>query len=310
MITIFDFETTGLDIATLEITQFAYTILNEDFKQVESKCICIKANIDDTSKASEITGLKYDFLQEYGKTQEEFLKILKEVYNKSNYLIAHNGKAFDFLILNRLLNVDCEKEKHCIDTIKDLDVLTSKLDDNNDFYRKKNLKTMPSLRDLIRETLNIHIPQDTNLLHNAGTDVLFLTALIVNLRATEQLFLNGMDRLKSIKTYRVFFKNWQKNLFANYKSDLKSIPMMDADGMSVMKNGRQQWEAKQLRKTDIELEKLKVKWKQEFDITHGTDYLFVKEEEYQKNKKNPFGVFKAVGFDISRSRTEYAKMDD
>jgi len=313
MITIFDFETTGLDIATLEVCEFAYTILNEDMEAVESQSFLVKANIDDTSKASEITGLKYDFLQKAGKTQEEFLKILKEVYDKSNYLIAHNGKRFDFLVLNRLLNIDCISEKHCIDTMKDLSCLSAKEEIVNSFYEDRKLKNDYSeLRALIREVLDIHISLKINVLHRAEADVFFLTNIIQHLYKEEAFFINGVDRLKRLKTYRVFFKNWQneKEVFNNYKSDLKSIPMVDANGMSVMKNGRQQWEAKQLKKTDTELEKLKVKWKQEFDITHGTDYLFVKEEEYQQNKKNPFGVVKRVDFDISRSQIQYARVDD
>ncbi len=311
MITIFDFETTGLDITTLEVTQFAYTILNDDFKQTETRSFCVKANIDDASIASKVTGLKYDFLQKHGKTQEEFLTVLKEVYNKSNYLVAHNGKKFDFLILNRLLNVDCEKEKQCIDTIRDLSVLSLENEEDykqdNDFYTQNELKReYNKLRHLAQEILRIHIDKDS--MHNASVDVFYLTSILQTLHKQEKLFLNNTQQTSKLKTYRVFFDdNECKFRVKKGCSDLKPVKKLDENQIPVFINGRQEWEELRIVKTDLQLEIIKKEWKDKYDIMHARDYLFRAEEEYQKNKTSPFAEKIVEWCGISNKHKTYIK---
>lgn len=292
MITVFDFETTSLYIATLEITQFAYTILDNNFKQIETQSFCVKANIDDASIASKITGLKYDFLQKHGKTQEEFLTLLKEVYNKSDYLVAHNGKKFDFLILNRLLNVDCEKEKQCIDTIKDLSILSIENEEDykqdNDFYTQSELKKdYNKLRHLAQEILRIHI--DKNTMHDASVDVFYLTSILQTLYKQEKLFLNNTQKTSKLKTYRVFFNDKQMKFTVKKDySELKPVMKLDQNEVPIFINGRQEWEELRIQKTDLMLEKMKKEWMDKYGIINGKDYLFRLEEEYQKDKTSPF----------------------
>lgn len=318
MILVFDFETTSLEISTLEVSQFAYTILNNEFKAIENKSFYVKANIDDTSIASQLTGIKYSFLQEHGKTQEEFLIELKEVYNKSDVLVAHNGKKFDFLILNRLLNVNCENEKKLIDTITDLSFLSIQDAENykqeNDFYKQNEIKKdYNKLRHLAQEILEIHIKKDT--MHDASVDVFYLTSILQKLNKEEKIFLDNSQKIKKLKTYRVFFKDWknEKQVYDNYKSDLKAIFSVDSDGVPIIVNNQKVWEAKQLQKTDLMLEKLKTEWKEKYGFIHAQDYIFRLEEEYQKDKASPFPKKKVEFCGVENKHKTYyedTKSDD
>ena len=136
----FDFETTGLDINVLKVTEVAFNSL---FIDDPGYCDFIKIDENLSEFIVDLTKITDDMLQKYGKDEKivisniyEYISNIHNTIGVNNplYFIAHNGNAYDFIIFKNLfskydLNID--KQWMFIDTLSLSRKLTGHKYDNS-----------------------------------------------------------------------------------------------------------------------------------------------------------------------------------
>lgn len=138
-----DFETTGVDIETLRVTEVGAVLYDWDLMvPIEVQADLVKEadlrKLDDI--IVELTGITDEMIYKYGKDPLEVITRLVGLIDKADYIVAHNGNEFDRPILDRFIkrntpaNIEINAKKiHWIDTMTDIDyprkIGTRKLED-------------------------------------------------------------------------------------------------------------------------------------------------------------------------------------
>jgi DNA polymerase III alpha subunit (gram-positive type) len=92
-----DFEATDKDVNTARITQIAFSIFNEDKKELYhySDLILPEGEFEINPTAQIITGISKEHLNAYGKSLRKSLEIFHDYLSSVDYLIAHNLHQYD-----------------------------------------------------------------------------------------------------------------------------------------------------------------------------------------------------------------------
>jgi DNA polymerase-3 subunit epsilon len=138
-----DLESTTFDLDILRITEFGTVLYDTDLKcpiEVQADIVYepdIKLPMDPFVVG--LTGITDQMVQNYGKSPKEVLERFFSLYERADYVVAHNGNEFDCPALGRFIKryeselSHIPEPKHWIDTMIDLPygeyVTTRKLED-------------------------------------------------------------------------------------------------------------------------------------------------------------------------------------
>lgn len=128
-----DLETTTFDQDILRITEVGAVLYDTDLKcpiEVQADLVYEKdIPLPMDEYVVGLTGITDDMILEYGKAPEDVLKTFSKLYDRADYVVAHNGNDFDrpamkkFIgryIGNRELAGYKFEPKHWIDTMTDI----------------------------------------------------------------------------------------------------------------------------------------------------------------------------------------------
>lgn len=101
-ILILDFETTGVDPAICKPIEFAGILCNEALVVISSDSFLINQDVEIAEEIEELTGISTSLLQSEGISPEIAKQKIQEIINEADILVAHNGLAFDFKILQNI----------------------------------------------------------------------------------------------------------------------------------------------------------------------------------------------------------------
>lgn len=121
-----DFETTGLDTNTTQITEVGISLFDfKNFIPIRLESYLIKLNdhalIDPDAVAC--NGIDKEYLDTYGADERRVISCLNNRMDSVDYVMAHNGRAFDKLVYEstcRRLGI-APIEKIWVDTMEDVD---------------------------------------------------------------------------------------------------------------------------------------------------------------------------------------------
>jgi len=141
-----DLETTTFDQDLLRITEVGAILYDTDLKcpiEVQADLVYepdISLPMDPFVVG--LTGITDNMIKDYGKSPEDVLKTFHKLYNRAEYVVAHNGNEFDRPAMGNFINryignIELAgyefKPKHWIDTMIDLPygeyINTRKLED-------------------------------------------------------------------------------------------------------------------------------------------------------------------------------------
>lgn len=119
-----DLETTSFDeVETTRVSELGAVLYDlETETPLVILSYFIKGQGEISSQVTELTGITTEITEKYGYELEYVMKQLKYYMDMSDYIVAHNGKAFDKKILERMfleLNIEWPN-KNWIDTMIDL----------------------------------------------------------------------------------------------------------------------------------------------------------------------------------------------
>lgn len=118
-----DLETTSLDIARNEIIEIGAALWDTETEKpvaLLSELIYTKSEI--SQEITEITGITTSDIRNWGKPLGEVLQRLMPLFEKCDYIIAHNGRNFDKIVLDRHLQAfpEIKYTAEWIDTMTDV----------------------------------------------------------------------------------------------------------------------------------------------------------------------------------------------
>lgn len=141
-----DVETTGLDMATLSVTELGAVLYDTEYGMpvdIQADLI-IDSNLQLPldPKVEKLTGIKTSMLEKYGRPAADVIPRFCDLYKRADFVVAHNGNRFDREVIKNFSfrNVSLERlklmmgpPKHWIDTLTDLPydelITTRKLED-------------------------------------------------------------------------------------------------------------------------------------------------------------------------------------
>lgn len=117
---ILDFETNGVNAQECEVIECAFMIAQFDengFNELQSRSFLVKPNAPITQEITNLTTITNEMLKSrLAITKDRLSAILLNAIKEVNYVIAHNGVKFDFVILKRLIGTQNLQHVKLLDT--------------------------------------------------------------------------------------------------------------------------------------------------------------------------------------------------
>ena len=122
----FDTETTGIDVTKDSIIEVGAVIWCTEArapKLMYNELVCWPNFTGLSEEIVELTGITPDDISDYGKSPAQVFSTLLDMMKSCNYIVAHNGNAFDRpMLASNLARLGMEEvQKHWIDTMLDVD---------------------------------------------------------------------------------------------------------------------------------------------------------------------------------------------
>lgn len=119
-----DLETTGIDVATNQIIEVGAAIWDtEQKKLVKTYSELVRVEAPLTPEVQEVTGISDADLKNWGRDLKSVLEDMCAMAKRCDYIAAHNGRAFDKIVLDRHLDqvgLEIGHDGKWIDTMTDL----------------------------------------------------------------------------------------------------------------------------------------------------------------------------------------------
>jgi len=121
-----DFETTHVDLDVLRVTELGLALWDTKLCQpVEIYSALINDDFEEdlSEEITKITGITTDMLKAHGESSYVAVDALEKMYDKADYVCAHNGNEFDRPVLEKWVERQGQKfddNLHWIDSSKDL----------------------------------------------------------------------------------------------------------------------------------------------------------------------------------------------
>lgn len=103
---VIDFETTGLDTNTAEITEVGHLLFcMRTFDPIDmGSFLVIPQSKESLEETIDIHGISWDWVSKYGVSDLGVILRLKDYFKESDYIVAHNGIAYDKPVLFNHIN--------------------------------------------------------------------------------------------------------------------------------------------------------------------------------------------------------------
>lgn len=223
-----DFETNGPEPTLCDITEAAWVLYDTDFGKspITSDCFLNKDVVEMDPVAQKITGITLERCHKYGIYRDEIISHLDfALQSEPDYLVAHNARAFDKIIFERLMrNHDISKVKW-IDTLEDLPEAT---------YERlgtRTLEFMAARSGFLNPFPHAALPDVytmMKILMNEDLDVVAERAAIPSVIVMADVSFHDKDKAKElqfswqqIRGGKVYPKKWVKKIKKDCLEDLR-----------------------------------------------------------------------------------------